>query len=158
MSHLGTYLNDHIAGSVVAIDMLKHLESSHPEAEWQEFFRQLRTDIESDRRELELLMRELGIDQSKLRKGVAWVSERFTEVKLQLDDPADGNLRLFESLEALSLGIEGKRGLWLALAETTEKLPKLLKLDYGRLIFRATEQRQRVEDRRLILAREALPF
>ena len=65
MSHIETYLNDHLAGSTVAIELLEHLESSH-DAEWRAFFRALRADIESDREKLETLMNEMDIDQSKL--------------------------------------------------------------------------------------------
>jgi hypothetical protein len=75
---------------------------------------------------------------------------------MRLDDPADGDLRLFESLEALSLGIEGKRSLWLALAEAATENPGLRRLDYQHLIVRADEQRARVERRRLEIATRAL--
>jgi len=155
MSHIETYLNDHLAGSVVAIELLEHLESSH-DAQWAVFFRTLRADIESDREKLETLMKEMDIDQSKLRKGMAWLGEKFTALKMRLDDPADGDLRLFESLEALSLGIEGKRSLWLALAEASTGNPQLRQLDYPHLIARAEEQRARVERRRLEMAPRAL--
>jgi hypothetical protein len=155
MSPIETYLNDHLAGSTVAIELLEHLESSH-DAEWAVFFRTLRADIESDRGKLETLMKEMDIDQSKLRKGMAWLGEKFTELKMRLDDPADGALRLFESLEALSLGIEGKRSLWLALAEAATDNPGLRMLDFPHLIARADEQCARVEKRRLEIAASAL--
>src|SRR2546423_1200711 len=155
MSHIETYLNDHLAGSTVAIELLEHLESSH-DGEWKGFFRMLRADIDSDRRMLETLMKEMDIDQSKLRRGMAWLGEKFTDLKMRLDDPADGDLRLFESLEALSLGIEGKRSLWLALAEAATGNPNLRRLDYQHLIARADEQRAQVERRRLEVAKRAL--
>jgi hypothetical protein len=110
MSHIETYLNDHLAGSTVAIELLEHLESSH-DGEGRAFFRALRADIESDREKLETLMNEMDKDQSKLRRGMAWLGEKFTALKMRLDDPGDGALRLFESQKALSLGIEGKRSL-----------------------------------------------
>ena len=155
MSHIETYLNDHLAGSTVAVELLEHLESSH-DGEWRNFFRMLRADIESDRGKLETLMKEMDIDQSKLRKGMAWFGEKFTELKMRLDDPADVDLRLFESLEALSLGIEGKRSLWLALAEAATDNSDLRRLDYQHLIARADEQRARVERRRLEIVKHAL--
>src|SRR2546423_13318996 len=106
--HLATYLNDHLAGSVVALDLLDHLEATHSEDALCDFFRELRADVASDREELERLMKELNIEQSRTRKASAWVAEKFTELKLRFDDPKAGPLLLFESLEALSLGIEGK--------------------------------------------------
>jgi hypothetical protein len=68
-----------LAGSTVAVELLEHLEYSH-DGEWQSFFRMLRADIESDRRKLETLMKEMDIDQSKLRRGIAWFGEKFTEL------------------------------------------------------------------------------
>jgi hypothetical protein len=54
-------------------------------------------------------------------------------------------LHLLEAMEAASLGIEGKRLLWVVLQAASERSPRLKILDYDRLIQRAEEQRQRVE-------------
>jgi hypothetical protein len=78
------------------------------------------------------------------------------ELKLHFDDPQAGPLRLFESLEALSLGIEGKRSLWIALRTVAANAPSLRILDYERLIQGAQNQRDRVETRRIETAKEAL--
>lgn len=154
--HLATYLNDHLAGSVVAIELMEHLEATFAGTPVAAFVAELRADVESDRRELEALMAQLQIAQSRTRKASAWLAEKFTQLKLRLDDPAGGELRLFESYEALSLGIEGKRSLWLALSAAAEDTPALQIVDYARLIGRAEEQRSRVEARRLETAKAAL--
>jgi hypothetical protein len=156
--HLTTYLNDHLAGSVVALELLDNLTSTYSEADLNAFFRQLRTDIAADRDELQELMERLNIGESRTRKATAWMTEKMTELKLRFDDPESGVLRLFESLEALALGIEGKRSLWIALAATAEKTPALRTLDYERLKHRAQEQRDRVEQLRIETARKALTF
>jgi hypothetical protein len=154
--HLATYLNDHLAGSVVAIELMEHLEATFAGTPVAAFVANLRADVEADRRELEALMVQLQIAESRTRKASAWLTEKFTELKLRLDDPAGGELRLFESYEALSLGIEGKRSLWLALSAAAADTPALQIVDYGRLIQRAEEQRSRVEARRLEAANTAL--
>ena len=154
--HLATYLNDHLAGSVVAIELMEHLEATFAGTPVAAFVAELRADVETDRRELEALMVQLQIAESRTRKASAWLTEKFTELKLRLDDPAGGELRLFESYEALSLGIEGKRSLWLALSAAAADTPALQIVDYGRLIQRAEEQRSRVEARRLEAAKTAL--
>ena len=46
-------------------------------------------------------------------------------VKLRLDDPSGGALHRLEALEAVSVGIEGKRLLWRALAAAAEGTPGL---------------------------------
>lgn len=154
--HLTTYLNDHLAGSVVALELLEHLEESYAETPLGRFFAELRADITADREKLEALMGQLEISQSRTRRASAWLTEKVTALKLRLDDPADGDLRLFESLEGLSLGIEGKRSLWLALSVVAERSPHLQLLDYQELISRAEAQRSRVEEKRIETAKRAL--
>jgi hypothetical protein len=120
------------------------------------FLAELRTDIVADREALEALMKQLQVTESRTRKGTAWLSEKVTQLKLRLDDPSGGPLRLFEALEAVAIGIEGKRALWRALAAAAEGTPELRVVDYKRLEQRAEEQRQRVEVRRLEAAKLAL--
>ncbi len=154
--HIAIYLNDHLAGSVAAVELLEQLEADHSGTPLEGFFAELHAAIEADRVELESLMQRLDVSESRTRKASAWLAGKFAELKLRLDDAAGGDLRLFESLEALSLGIEGKRGLWLALAAAAEKVPSLQVLDYGRMTQRAEEQRSLVETRRLEAATKAL--
>jgi hypothetical protein len=153
---IATYLNDHFAGSVVAVELMENLESVYADTPVAKFIAALHADIEADRKELKDLMDQLQISESTTRKASAWLTEKLTELKLRLDDPTRGDLRLFESLEALSLGIEGKRCLWLALSAAAEVSPQLRIADYGRLQQRAEEQRDRVEKKRLEVARGAL--
>lgn len=154
--HIATYLNDHLAGSVVAIELMENLQAVYAETPVADFIAKLRADIEADQSELQSLMGSLEVSESKTRKASAWLMEKVTELKLRLDDPTRGDLRLFESLEALSLGIEGKKSLWLALASAAEVSPRLRLVDYERLKQRAEEQRDRVETKRIELAKEAL--
>ena len=154
--YIATYLNDHLAGSVVAVELMENLETVYAGQPIADFIAKLRADIEVDIRELEDLMGQLQVSESRTRKASAWLTEKFTQLKLRLDDPTHGDLRLFESLEALSLGIEGKRSLWLALSAAAELSPQLRIADYQRLQRRAEQQRARVEEQRLELARKAL--
>lgn len=156
--YIATYLNDHLAGSVVAVELMENLETVYAGQPIADFIAKLRADIEVDIRELEDLMGHLQISESRTRKASAWLTEKFTQLKLRLDDPTHGDLRLFESLEALSLGIEGKRSLWLALSAAAELSPQLRIADYQRLEQRAKDQRARVEEQRLELARKALSW
>ena len=154
--HLATYLNDHLAGSVVAVELMDSLETAYAETPIANFVNGIRLEVEADQRELQEFMSRLEISESRTRQVSAWLTEKLTELKLRLDDSAHGNLRLFESLEALSLGIEGKKSLWLALAAAAEISPQLRLLDYERLQARAEEQRGRVETKRIEIAKVAL--
>jgi hypothetical protein len=153
---LATYLNDHLAGSVVAVELMDNLETAYAETPIANFVNGIRLEVEADQRELQELMSQLEISESRTRQASAWLTEKLTELKLRLDDSAHGNLRLFESLEALSLGIEGKKSLWLALAAAAEISPQLGLLDYKRLQARAEQQRGRVELKRIEIAKVAL--
>jgi hypothetical protein len=146
--HTATYLNDHLAGSVVALELLTQLEREHagPAAK---FAAELRADIEPDRDELARLMERLSIPTSGTRKAVAWFGEKVAQLKMRLDDKADGALRLLEMLEALAVGIEGKRMLWTALQAASLTAEILRGPDYSTLIRRAAQQRERVERFRL---------
>jgi len=154
--YLAIYLNDHLAGSVVAVELLQHLERAHSGLAVQRFAAELRADIEADRLELQKLMRSLSVAESRARQATAWVAEKMTMIKLRLDDWAGGDFRLFEALEALSLGIEGKRALWIALGDAARSAPALRQLDYAALADRAAQQRSRVEALRLETARTTL--
>jgi hypothetical protein len=154
--YLATYLNDHLAGSEVALELLEHLERAHAGSPLARFAAALGVEIEADRRELEGLMARLQVAMSRPRKVTAWLSEKMTELKLRLDDTAGGPLRQLEILEALSLGIEGKRLLWRSLVVAAEARPEIDGTDFGRLERRAEEQRHTVEPWRLEAARAAL--
>lgn len=154
--HIGTYLNDHLAGSTAALELLEHLEASQAGTEVARFAAELRAEVATDRGELEALMERLEVSESRTRKATAWLSEKASELKLRWDDLTGGELRLLEVLDALSIGIEGKRLLWRALASAAEDAPTLQGVDYEGLTRRAEEQRRRVETVRLDAARKAL--
>ncbi|HUE83717.1 MAG TPA: hypothetical protein VMM84_16570 [Pyrinomonadaceae bacterium] len=153
--NLADYLNDHSAGSVAAVELLEFLEKQHEGTEVGKFAASLRAEVEADRQELKALINRLNIGESITRKTSAWLAGKVAELKLWLDS-SDGDFLLFESLEALSLGIEGKRLLWLALANVAKDDPALQGPDYERLIQRAEEQRGKVDERRLVVSTKAL--
>jgi hypothetical protein len=153
---LATYLNDHLAGSVIALELLEHLEAERPQSPEGEVLATLRADIETDRDTLVQLMTRLEIDVSKPRQATAWITEKLGELKLRFDDPEPGALRRLEALETISLGIEGKRGLWEALRAVSNGVPGLEALDFPGLIGRAAAQRDAAERLRLRAAAEAL--
>jgi hypothetical protein len=156
VQHIATYLNDHLAGSVTAIELLTHLAEKHAGGPVGTFATTLRAEIEADQRELKGIIEKVGVGAGVVRTAVAWLAEKAARLKLAADDPAGGALRLLESLEVLSLGIEGKRCLWLSLEAASSGNPALCGPDYGRLVRRAEDQRTRVESARLDAARVAL--
>jgi hypothetical protein len=155
-THVATYVNDHLAGSVAALELLGQLEKAHASTSVGQVVAALRADIEEDRQELETLRGRLKVSASLPRRAMAWLAEKAAEVKLKIDDPSGGAFHLMETMEALVLGIEGKAALWRALAIASEHNPRLRGPDYAHLERRASEQQQRAEKVRLDAAREAL--
>lgn len=147
-ARLGLYLNDHLAGSVAALELLDHLIGSERPEPTARTLSELRQEIEEDQATLRELLRRINVGESLPRKAAAWLTEKAARLKLRLHGSADDSLELLEALEALSLGIEGKRGLWHALAP----LPVFAGVDFDRLQYRAVQQRNRVEVERLAAA------
>ena len=152
---LVTYLNDHLAGAVAALELLDHLLELPPLAN-RDLLTRLREEIEQDKKVLQGLIKELGGKESPVRKAAAWVSEKIAQIKLKMDDPDSGELVEFESLETLALGIQGKLSLWRALAAVADRNPGLSSVDLAELQARARDQFERVEQLRLQAARRAL--
>ena len=154
MEELTTYLNDHLAGSVGALELLDRLIEVHQDKPIGKFFEGLRGGIQADQDELKGLLGKLGIEESAVRKAGAWIAEKLSRSKIDLDgDPEKASAGLFLALEALVLGITGKRSLWRALHAASRSVPELARLDYSGLEKRAIEQCERVEAKRLELAR-----
>ena len=151
--NLVSYLNDHLAGSVGALELVDRLIEDYEGKPPERFFRNLRGDIEEDQKKLEELIHRLGEEESALRKAGAWIIEKLSRAKIRLAE-SEGEMGLFLALEALVLGITGKRLLWRALASASETVPSLAHLNYAELETRAAEQADRVEAKRRELARE----
>jgi hypothetical protein len=150
---LTTYLNDHLAGSVAALELLDRLIATYEGKPIQQFLEDLRKDIDADQGELQNLIEKLGEKESSVRKVGLWLAEKFSRAKIRLSDSEENQMGLFHALEGLVLGITGKRCLWAALAAAAETVPQLRELDYARLEKRAAEQRDRVDAKRLEIAR-----
>lgn len=153
MEELGNYLNDHLAGSVGALELLDRLIETYQGKPLANFFQNLRRDIHEDQAQLKELIQKLGVEESAVRKAGAWLVEKLSRARIELDDSAGGDTGLFLALEALILGITGKRSLWRALRASCQTVPQLARLDYTGLEKRAIEQCERVEAKRLEAAR-----
>lgn len=151
MDELSDYLNDHLAGSVAALELLDRLVAACAGKPLERFFRDLRTDISADQEKLSELIAKLDVHESAVAKVSAWFVEKLSRPKIDLD--GESTVGFFLALEALVLGITGKRSLWRALQAASRTIPELARLDYAGLEKRAIEQCERVEARRLEIAR-----
>jgi hypothetical protein len=83
--NLAIYLNDHLAGSEGALELLDHLKRLIPELPVGQFAADLKAEITADRKELEALIARFHIPQRRTRKAAGWIADRFTDLKLHVD-------------------------------------------------------------------------
>ena len=155
VKELSYYLNDHLAGSISAIELLDHLVKKNEGKPVAAFFVQLRQDIETDQKTLRGLMQRFNAQQGAVRQIGAWLAEKFVRARIKMAGEKPGEVGLLHALEVLVLGVTGKQMLWRALAATLGDSPLLKGVDLAKLEERAIEQIERVEAKRLDAAREA---
>jgi hypothetical protein len=153
MKELDSYLNDHLAGSVSALELLAHWAHLHEGKPLGTFFSQIETEIRADQDTLRDLMRRLGIKESNIRRAGAWAAEKLGRARLMIAGDKPGSLGLVLTLEGLVMGIEGKKLMWRALAAAN--VPQLSGCDFKGLEERAEQQIQRIETERIRAIRQA---
>ena len=145
--NLAAYLNDHLAGSVAAIELIDDLVNASDDASLKQFLADLKREIESDQKVLEQLIAGAGESEGVVRKAAAWLSEKAARAKFKIAGEDFGGLGLVQALEMLALGIRGKELLWRSLS--VSNCPPARDVDLAKLQQRAIEQQQRVEAKRL---------
>jgi hypothetical protein len=151
---LHIYLNDHLAGSVAAIELLDDLIKHYEAHRLTNFFSDLRTEIVADQEILRHLLDKIGGEESSLRKAGAWLAEKLGRAKLRFGDK--NSIGLLQALEALALGVTGKQLLWQSLAAIADTLVALQGTDFAALESRARGQIDRIETEHLGLSQEIL--
>ena len=149
---VGIYMNDHLAGSTVGMELAKRAASSNEGTELGEFLAQVATEIEQEREDLKSMMDHLGVPQNRIKMPIAWAAEKVGRLKPNGQLTGYSPLSRLIELEGLALGVTGKLALWRSLAATRDDLGTF---DLGHLIERAEAQRDGLEERRLQAAREA---
>jgi hypothetical protein len=152
--YLGIYLNDHLAGSTAGLELAKRAAGENEGGELGAFLAELREEIAEDRATLEKIMDELGVGRDQVKVVAAWVGEKAGRLKLNGHLTGYSPLSPLVELEALSLGIEGKRLMWVALAETLGDRIGVDRL--ATLTERAERQRAGVERHRLAAMRQVV--
>jgi hypothetical protein len=147
MKELDSYLNDHLAGSVSALELIAHWAHLHKGRPLGVFFSQIDKEIRADQSVLRSLMRRLSIKESSLRQAGAWAAEKVGRVRLMIAGGEQGSLGLVLTLEGLIMGIVGKKLLWRSLAAAN--LAELNGYDFRELERRAEQQIDRIETERI---------
>jgi hypothetical protein len=152
---LAIYLNDHLAGATLGVELARRLQGSNEDdPEFGPALAEVCAEIEADRETLKAAMKQLGVAQSKLKPLAAAFAERLGRLKLNGRLWGYSPLSRLDELELLQIGVVGKRRLWRALEHThASDLPGF---ELGALAERATEQLRRLEALHLKAAALAL--
>src|SRR6478609_5185073 len=91
--YLAIYLNDHLAGAALGVELARRLRSSNQgDREMGEPLARICAEIEADRETLVGLMERLGVARKPLKPALARVGERLGRLKL------NGQLRGYSPL------------------------------------------------------------
>ena len=147
MKDLDSYLNDHLAGSISALELIAHWAKVHKGEPLGSFFVETEREIKADQDTLRDVMRTLGVEESKVRQAGAWAAEKVGRARLMIAGDEQGSLGLVLTLEGLIMGVTGKKLMWRALAAA--KLPGLNSYNFEQLQRRAEQQVERIEAERI---------
>ena len=151
---LATYLNDHLSGAQIAVQLLEAMQDQNDEQEFRQFASVLLPEIQADDLTLHHIAEKIGAGPSTVKQVGGWLLEK--AARLKLGHTGSKNFELFESMELLALGIQGKLALWKALQVASSLDPRLREYDFETLIRRAQQQYGDAENHRLILAQTVL--
>ena len=153
MKDLDSYLNDHLAGSISALELIAHWAEAHKGEPLGRFFAETEREIKADQDTLRDVMHSLGVEESKLRQAGAWAAEKIGRARLMVAGDEPGRLGLVLTLEGLIMGITGKKMMWRALAAAN--LSNASNWDFDELQRRADQQIEHTEIERMRAARRA---
>jgi hypothetical protein len=153
--YLAIYLNDHLAGATLGVELARRLRSSNRgDAEMGGPLARICKEIEADHDTLVQLMDHLDVDHDPVKPVLAKVAERLGRLKLNGRLLGYSPLSRVLELEVLSGLVGGKMQLWNALEQRFGE--SLEGFDFHDLAARADSQGQRLEDLHLAATQRAL--
>jgi hypothetical protein len=151
---LEIYLADHHAGSVAGVELAKRMARSNRGTPMGQALDRLVGEIEADRVTLENVLAAAGVQLSFFKDRLAWTLEKADRLKPNGLLRGSSALGRLHELEALSLGVWGKRALWLTLGKLREPA-RPPSFDFDALAKRAEAQFREIEELRIAAAAQA---
>ena len=137
---LAIYLQDHLAGSTFGSELVRRARDANAGTEVGDFLAGLADDIAQDREALLALMAQLGVQEDRLKSGLAWTAEKAGRLKLNGRLTSYSPLSRVVELEGLIGGVTTKLSGWYALCVVAEHDTRLDREELDRLIARAQSQ------------------
>ncbi len=154
-SNLRVYLNDHVAGSVAGTETAKALESGAPPALRAVLSRFL-SELREEQQQLRAVMGALELPVNRFKVATAWLDEKALYLKVRRLDRHAEPFERFLRLEALCLGVHGKRCLWRMLEGLAPADVRLQPFDFRHLQEQAERQQTELEHFRVQFGAQAL--
>jgi hypothetical protein len=92
---LATYLNDHLSGAQIAVQLLEAMRDQNDEQEFRQFASVLLPEIQADDLTLHHIAEKIGSGPSPVKQVGGWLLEKAARLKLGHTGPK--NFELFES-------------------------------------------------------------
>ena len=110
---LVTYLNDHLTGAQIAVQLLESMRKQNDDQKFRQFARVLRPEIQVDDQTLRHIAEKIGSGPGGINQAGGLFLEKAARLKLR--HTGSKSFELFQSIELLALGVQGKLSLWRAL-------------------------------------------
>jgi hypothetical protein len=133
-------IRDHLSDSDVAVAVVHRLVSTDLSAH-RPLFQRLAIEFEEDRSVVRAMLNEIGASGRSIKRAAGVASGAMLSVTA---GGAPGELSRVRTLEALAIGVQGKRCMWRALQNLT--VPG--GMDFVALEAKAIRQWEAIEDRR----------
>lgn len=152
---LALYLNDHLAGSVAGLNLMDSLAAQTEGTALATRLRALADQVREDQQLVREVLDRLGAGERRLNQAAAWMTEKVSEGRLALTGRNHPALAVFEGLESIALGLQGKLALFRALAEIESHDTRLTGFPFAERAVRTATEHAMIEQERLAVAHEA---
>src|SRR3954462_15154543 len=142
LKYLSIYLNDHLAGATVGVELSKRAASSNEGSDYGTVLAELSHEIAEDRASLERLMDRFGVKKDRVKTTGAFLGEKVGRLKPNAHLTSYSPLSRVVELEGLALGVTGKLALWRSLLEVQGTDERLDPEELRTLAARAEEQQR----------------
>ena len=151
---LAAYLREHLAGSDAAIQVVEHLRLTHAGKHEGRLFAALFDEFREEREVVRILLAHLGVSPVSIKRLNGPVSGAMLAAAAGGER---GELALFRILEALAIGVQGKRCMWRTLHALLGNQPIPSTRSLAGLEAMAVREWESIEARLHALATETFP-
>jgi hypothetical protein len=152
---LGTYLQDHYAGSAAGIELFRRAAQQQSDPAARTALTALVEEVENDRAALERFLAAVGKRPDPVKNAGAWLAEKLSRLKPNGELLHRSPLSDVIELEGLRLAVEGKAAGWRVLRRLAEDEDRFDRSELDRLLKSAADQIDLLEKLRITAAERA---